>query len=226
MITGQNLRVSADKLRLMLPESAQRLLAVRRHRHLWRKKKIIFIHIPKSAGTSVCTALYGRNLGHFSASDVKNSDPRSFEEFPMVAITRNPWDRLVSAYRYATRPAQGVNGISRPHAYLTAEFRTFESFIEEWLIARTLSRRDYVFRAQKSFLVGSAGEILPAFVGKVEKLEQFQTYVAQVLGHAVRIDRLNSSQQRQPYQKFYTPRTAQIVGELYSEDISTFDYDF
>ena len=68
---------------------------------IYRKQQVIFIHIPKAAGTSVARAVLGKRAGHFTAETVRDrmgNDP--YYKLYSFAVTRHPVDRLYSAYRY------------------------------------------------------------------------------------------------------------------------------
>lgn len=71
------------------------------------KRKIIFIHIPKNAGTSIRQALqlnekgcYEFN-GHPPQDYYKKNHPREWKEYFKFAVIRNPWDRFWDSYKYA-----------------------------------------------------------------------------------------------------------------------------
>lgn len=65
------------------------------------EKKLIFVHIPKNAGTSLEKQLNMRATGHKSWQIYKSSYPQEWNSYMSFAIIRNPIDRLVSNYEYA-----------------------------------------------------------------------------------------------------------------------------
>lgn len=65
------------------------------------EKKLIFVHIPKNAGTSLEKQLNMRATGHKSWEIYRNFYSREWNSYTSFAIVRNPLDRLVSNYEYA-----------------------------------------------------------------------------------------------------------------------------
>jgi hypothetical protein len=65
------------------------------------KHKLIFIHIPKNAGTAITTSLEMNDVGHHKWEYYKNKYPEKWATYTKIAVLRNPWDRVVSNYEYA-----------------------------------------------------------------------------------------------------------------------------
>lgn len=76
------------------------------------KIKVIFIHIPKTGGTSIENALnckeikngYGvinnKAIHHYSWKEYKNKYPKRFKNYYKFTIVRNPYDKILSDYYY------------------------------------------------------------------------------------------------------------------------------
>ncbi len=184
-----------SNLQNYLPLELKHALLVLRRTKYWKKQKIIFIHIPKAAGVSVNTALYGRFMGHATASEIRRYAPRVFQSYPSFAITRNPWARCVSAYRFTqVGSGQGdgpVAGIYNVKKYKTLQFRTFQAFVEEWLIYQDLNQLDYVFQPQLNYIADANRNIIVSHVGKLEDIGSVQNYLFGVLGREVKINHQN-----------------------------------
>ena len=212
------------------PGGLQRAVMVRRRQAIWLRAGIVFIHIPKAAGTSINEALYGRFMGHVHASDVQRWASPQVKALPSFAVTRNPWDRLVSAYRFA-RLGRGIGGkvqagVRRPEQYRTAEFATFETFVADWLAARDVERLDGIFQPQWPFVCNSSGNVVVDHLGRVENLDPTIEFIRRATGLSVELHRSNQSGESADYRDFYTPALVELVGSIYRRDVQLFGYDF
>ena len=218
-----------DALRESLPESVHRAqLALRRAARM-QAAGVIFIHIPKNAGVSVNQALHGRFMGHYTARDVARYCPRLWAELPSFALTRNPWARCLSAYRFATQRTRAPDAarIARPGRYRGREFESFGRFVRDWLPAEPLAHRDQVFRAQSGFVCDPGGCIMVDHLGRVEDMPGIAAWLHRTLGHPVRIGHANrSADSGRDYRQAYDDESAEIVARLYAEDIARFGYSF
>lgn len=212
-----------------LPVNFQRRLLVRRRQPIWREAGIVFIHIPKVAGTSFNEALYGRFMGHVRASDIEDWASAGVRALPRFAITRNPWDRLVSGYRFVTRGG-GVGGahagkVLRPEQYQTSEFATFERFVKDWLVGRDLLRCDVAFHPQSLYVADARGHILVDHLGRYEALGETIEFLRKIVP-GLALKQSNRSGTHIDYRTFYTPELVDLVGSVYSADVSAFNYRF
>lgn len=213
-----------------LPVELRQAILVRRRLRIWRRAGIVFIHIPKAAGTSINLALYGRFMGHVRASEIDRWASAEVAALPSFAVTRNPWDRLVSAYRFARRGA-GVGGASpaqvwRPQQYRGPEFESFATFVTDWLANRDIRRLDYAFQPQSLFVCDEKRTVLVDHIGRLEDLRPTYDFIQQHVGAVPRIDQTNRSGDAVDYRRFYTSQLVDAVGRIYAEDVGKFGYSF
>ncbi|MEZ9820005.1 sulfotransferase family 2 domain-containing protein [Shewanella sp. 10N.286.45.A1] len=193
----------------------------------WRKHKCVFIHVPKVAGTSINHAIYGRTLGHYSSLEINNAFPKLFEQSFVFSLVRNPWDRLLSAYRFAKQGRTDTMGVNNPEQYQIPEFETFESFVVDWLADKNVDELDFVFQTQSRFLVGNQGELLPDHVGKLESLTESVSIIESKLGRKLDIPHANKVVKKGSYRDYYTTqKMIDIVSDKYAADIRRFEYNF
>ncbi|MEO4045282.1 sulfotransferase family 2 domain-containing protein [Hoeflea sp. CAU 1731] len=194
----------------------------------------IFIHIPKSAGTSIRRSLYAQKSFHIPASRYKAADSRKFECYFKFSFVRNPYSRLVSAYYYL-RQKHDADMRFPDHrwaaTYLSDKptFRDFVIALAEQNYRRNV--RKYIhFRDQIDWISepGNNGErkILVDFVGRYERLEDDFAQISRRLGYSVPLTQERIGQRKEDYRTSYTPQMVDIVSEIYKSDIKAFDYRF
>ncbi len=197
-----------------------------RRRSQWRHAGVIFVHVPKAAGTSIAHALYGRSMGHMRASEIKRYCPDLFAKLPTFAVARNPWDRAVSSYHFVKQGGSSDAGVWRPDRYTASAFRSFDAFVDEWLPAQNLRTVDYVFQPQSWFVEDASQRLLVDYMGRMEDMVALERFLRDRLGRDVVVVRRNASARADGYRTSYTPHLRDRVAEIYRRDIELFGYDF
>ena len=210
------------------------------------KKEFIFIHIPKTGGTSV-KSIIGETGSHLTIDEIitKGEDELGTKfninkNLPLVYFVRNPLDRLVSAYHYV---------VETEKVKLPKIFDTFDNFVNEFLPLITpynyfyfLENTDKINRIDpdaiaarhalmwqcQTLFVRSFEEILH-YRYKFETMDQsFQHFVETFIGQNVNIKlpHLNKRiNKRKPYQEYYKNKeTYKIVCDFYDDDFVNFNY--
>ena len=208
------------------------------------ERNCIFVHIPKTGGTSIEDAIWGPDRGrrsekhlwmgmvdplhnkyqtgglqHLLATQIRAEVGEAvFDRCYRFAFVRNPWAKVVSQY-YALK--------HRP------------KLAEHMGLARSCSFQDYVrclarhherhvqSCEQWRFVLDDDGSQLVDFLGRFETLaEDFRT-VAHAIGldHAVLPHAMKSSR-LMPWRQHYDPQSTRLVAEIYARDIQLFGYDF
>ena len=202
------------------------------------KHKFIFIHIYKTAGSSITNALLPFSVGklelftwrvlkkfgisapfdprpfpdHIKASELINKIGKDvFESFFSFAIVRNPWDWQVSLYTFM------LKNTSHPQHDLAKNFNNFDNYIK-WRCAEEV-------RFQKDFIYSEDGKLLVDFVGRFENLESDFQQICSHIGISASLPKLNVSNTK-PYQSFYNEETKELVRRTFQEDINLFGYEF
>lgn len=199
-----------------------------RRRSQWHRAGVIFVHIPKAAGTSIADALYGRSMGHMTAVEIRLFCPRLFARCATFAVSRNPWDRLVSAYEFVKQGGTREAAVWGRPVYRDSAFESFERFVRDWLQEQDLHSLDYVFQPQYRFVEDRRGNIIVDYVGRIERMDGVEMYVADVTGvAALAVPTKNVVQRRAHYRRYYPDAgLVNCVGDLYRRDVDLFNYDF
>ena len=184
-----------------------------------RQKNVIFIHIPKTAGSSIRSSLKDlplkpRNAGidrHFKALAIRSRvDLELFNSSFKFAFVRNPWDRQVSLYHYILKTS------IHPTHEKTKLLGCFKTFV--------FSRAKLRF-SQYSWISDKEGNLLVDFVGRFENLEaDFQTLCTKI-GISTKLEHVNATDHLH-YQHYYDDETRDLTARMHSEDIERFGYTF
>jgi hypothetical protein len=117
-----------------------------------RRRNLIFVHVPRVAGTSIAHALYGpRCTRHHSIRYYKTIAPKFWAEADSFAVLRDPFDRFASAYAFVRGGGTDSCRLSDVFVRQTAHLRSADdylSFIED----RDDLSLDFVMRQQSWFV--------------------------------------------------------------------------
>ena len=184
--------------------------------------RAIFIHIPKTAGSSVAQGL-AMSSRHVACLEYERINPRKFERFFKFAFVRNPWDRLVSTYFFLKNG--GVNEIDRRFAAeKLAGYDNFGAFVEGWLSEKNIWSWVH-FKPQHYFICDAALRVRMDFVGRTETIAADFRTVCERLGVAAELKWTNRGAHR-PYGDYYTSALRDRVAAVYANDIRIFGYRF
>lgn len=122
---------------------------------------ILFIHIPKTGGTSISRLLYRRNLPHYAADFWLTTLGSRVAALPSFSVMRHPVERMVSAYKMARFGGTEIIAYSR---YWRASLRgldSFEAFVDHVFTNRQrLATLPEDLRTQASFILDARGCVM------------------------------------------------------------------
>ncbi len=209
------------------------------YRTLWRggdpvvaqfhEHHAIFVHIPKTAGSSVANALFGSQVGHRPIRRHLAYHPVLVRSYFKFAFVRNPWDRLHSAYKYF---ANSVGSRAhRDHRWANEHIAPFGSFLE---FVSALDRPSFAkrvrryshFRDQLDWVVDPrTGEVALDFIGRFESLAEDFAEICRRLEVDVALPHRRPSGGGD-YRSEYDAHSIEIIRKVYVRDIDAFGYDF
>lgn len=194
---------------------------VRKTRWRIRQKYIhnfVFIHIPKTGGTSINRAL-GLADEHKTALQLRGRlGVQRWERKFRFAFVRNPWDRAVSAFKFA----RDRNKDSR---FVALSFR-------DWLRLAYVDRHPLYFDIPVSFLPqfgwisDDSDRVLVDFIGRFENLSADFANVCERIGRKAPALPHHNSTKRDDYRSYYDDESIEIIARWYKKDIEHFGYEF
>ena len=192
------------------------------------KTKAIFVHIQRTAGTSIELALRREDPSiagdshngriHLTAREMRAIvGPETWNAYYRFAFVRNPWDRLVSWY-FMCLQGPAPNEFQR---YVIDNAPTFTDFITR----TTTGLGERTTRNQVDFVADPDGNLMVDFVGRYETLADDYAIVKNRLALAYDLPRANGSA-HSGYRDYYTDETRDIVASRFARDIRHFGYRF
>lgn len=211
------------------------------------KHKCIFVHIPKTGGSSVERIIWPSpkdrtisnlwmgyvkpyfnkyqtgGMQHLLASQIKNEvKDMDFSSFFKFSIVRNPFDKVISQFHYMKTRKDLRDFIGMKD---NDDFKTYLHLIQRKLHVQ--------WEHQHRFILDEDENLLVDYIGK---FENFETDVRNIL-KKIKRDRIfglinrkipheNKSENRKDYRSYYNEETIDIVSKIYQKDIKQFNYKF
>lgn len=189
----------------------------------------IFVHVPKAAGVSIATSLYGSLAGgHMKMEDYRKLfRPEAIESMFIFTVVRNPYDRIYSAYNFLMSNGMSPGDEEFRRRVLT-NCPSFEHFVMDFL-PRDEVRNHVHFVPQSHFLKGRNGlaQVLD-FVGRFETLREDFDLIRKHVKPNARLRHSNKTpgSTAADYRQAYSPAMIDRVKELYGESTKLLGYDF
>ncbi|MGY2288890.1 sulfotransferase family 2 domain-containing protein [Pseudomonas sp. SDO528_S397] len=185
----------------------------------------VFIHVPKCAGSSLCSALFDdKGAGHLPYYWYQQQFPEHCANSFKFAFVRDPLERAYSAYAFLR--GNHLNARDREAQALVSGYRDFDDFVRRWLHPDNLCRQLH-FAPQADFLVDGMGRMSMDFLGRQEHLLQDFQHVCERLGINASLPHLNGSLTRRnaPAREFCSVRTRRLVRRAYQRDYEVLGYE-
>lgn len=180
----------------------------------------IFIHINKTAGTSIGKAIGLPVKDHLTAKEViARIGKDKWDTAYKFTLVRNPWDKVVSHYEYR-RKKNKTEIASRNISFSDWVKMTYGENKDPFYYNNPRS-----FQAQVEWLKDDKGKISIDFIGKFESINEDFNQIKTVIGLDAELPHLNASR-RTGYQSYYDDETRDIVASWFHEDIEVFEYRF
>lgn len=180
----------------------------------------VFVHINKTGGTSVAHAINLPAKRHLTVKNIINEiGVLNWEQAYKFTVVRNPWDKVVSHYKYRQKTNQ-------------TNLAEHSISFKEWVIKSygpVKDKRFYdkpkMFQPQVEWLKDFDDRITIDQIMHFEKINEDFKKVSDHLGLAKELPHLNKTV-RKNYKAYYDEETKKIVEDWFKEDIAYFGYTF
>ncbi len=211
-----------------------------------RGRRYIFVHIPKTGGTSLALALEARAMKddiligdtpkavkrrarvkalqgsgklwkHSGLADIHRVvTDAEMAEFFVLTLVRNPWDRLVSYYHWLQ-----LQSFQHPAVGLSKSLE-FTDFLRHEHVQSSISNAPYA-----SYVTDGSGVERCNLFARIEHLQEDLAPFEAHLGFSLdQIERVNTSPRETDYRQYYGKGDADVVADICHDDIARFNYSF
>jgi len=191
-----------------------------------KKYKVIFIHIPKTAGTSIeymfgffekvnnGKIILNKNIGrtHLSIKEIQEQFPEYYKDFYRFTIVRNPWSKALSMYNMLTH--------SKHYSI------SFKEYIKTIILPKSKLKTS-LHRSQLSFITIN-GEIKVDYIMRYEELEKEWVCLCQKIQKPFEtmVNMLKFKNPTESMESGYDQENIDLIAKIYKKDIEYFNYDF
>ena len=185
------------------------------------KKKVIFIHVPKTGGTSISKLFGFTHWTHHNVKQIKNKVGSDWVESFKFAFVRNPYERALSLYQeFIKHKKKYKSNIEK------------ELSFEKWLTYCFHDQNtDYIwwepfFATQKKWLVNEKGILEIDHLARFEDMEEEIDFLSNYFGVTGKLQKLNQGFLKSKYASYRSIKTDQIIENYFCEDFEAFNYSF
>ena len=196
------------------------------------EQNVVFVHIQKTGGSSICTALGlpgDHPHKHMAAAELREIYGEAvWDSAFKFAFVRNPWDRLVSWWTMIDWQRDRYAQATDFGKLVLDTATTFEDFIVRFdeMADDEFFKSRWLFRPQFDMVADAGGQVIVDLVGRFETLAEDWQRIGTALGRPdLALPHVNRSL-HDGYRAFYSARTRQIVARHFRADIDAFGYRF
>ena len=198
------------------------------------KTNVLFIHIPKAAGSNISTNIFGYRVGHIPLCDYFLTDKNKFNEAFKFSFARHPFRRFISAYNFLL--SGGINLKDKSQGdFIKKNFQSLIDFVDA---CEDIKFRNKFIHLKSQYNFVSIPSDIPYcikcdFVGKTEFFNEDIKYIAnqinditireRLLGLKTSTRSINTRKNHDP--NVYDECLYQKIINIYRDDMEIFGYD-
>jgi len=183
---------------------------------------VLFIHIPKNAGSSVETAIYGRWSGHRPASFYMANDERKFKRTTTFAVVRNPYDRFCSMFHHYFSSSRRSPWDEKVEKTFFSRYSNPDELANDIMTKRSVKAfyRTLVLSLPQTDWLMVEGKIAVRHLFRFERLDKVEKFLRDVLqAPFFSLPYVNASRRLKAWEDEIGPGSRRLIENLYKDDM-------
>ncbi|MEA2020644.1 MAG: sulfotransferase family 2 domain-containing protein [Patescibacteria group bacterium] len=197
------------------------------------KKNIIFVHVPRTGGSSIERHICWKNNFPVVGHDTRKPNYKYLKDRPRLynkdnfifTFVRNPWDRLVSAFFYLNEGGGNPKDEKDRKKYLAKYEGNFKKFVKDAFANKKILEQIH-FKPQYKWICNNNKELLIDFVGKFENFNKDLDKLSKKLEIELDYPPVSNKSDHKFYRDYYDEETKRIIKNAYKKDVALFNYNF
>lgn len=190
------------------------------------KYKCLYIHIPKTAGTSIENVMRDYDRPVETGSDhrtlksyMREIDLNKYFKFTFV---RNSYDRIYSIFNYTITGGNRSKGSIKLAQQIPKDFKLFgKKYIANGIDYETIP----MLRPQIDYLLDDTEKINIDFIGRFENLNNDFLKIKEITGMTKKLPHTRQ-RKHDSYKDVYDDELINIIQQAYLEEIEYFNFKF
>ena len=188
------------------------------------KNKFIFIHIPRTGGTSFKSIFDNHGIReHFSYRVYMLSNLKKFNTYFKFCFVRNPYDRCVSTYLYL-KAGGNRKGDLYFKELIEKKYISFDKFVIEFLDLYRIHEHN-LFKPQYRYVFNIQKKRMVDYIGRYESINEDFIYISKKINIRKELPHINQSKKPMPIPSYYRNEDVKSkIFNLYKKDFELLNY--
>ena len=186
-------------------------------RNICTEKKLIYIHIPKTGGTSVEKVLFDRedSSEHVPIQYYKEFYPQYYDDFYIITFVRHPYTRMISVYNYYRSGGNKKGALDQKLAEAFKKINSLDVFVDLFGYMKNLLH----LKKQVDFI---GAEYRTDWIGRFETFREDLQVLIDKFSIPRQVVHYRSAEY--PDDIIVTKKFLDFIDDYYSEDFERFRY--
>lgn len=218
-----NLKIRESIKNILITTMGKRMLGKIYEKHLHRKskdtlnvnhdRKLVFMHIPKTAGTSIKAIVLPQQRGTTHKISNKLVSQKIWDNYTTFCVVRNPFDKFISSYFYHT--SKEYTGV------LFRKNKNLHNLNLDEYFSQVYQKK---MKAQINYITHPKSKKPIDYILRFENLEHDFNNFCKENNINAKLPHKNKSNRNRDYRQYYSEQLKDKIAKFSQQDLQYFGY--